>query len=231
MIKKTSVILLTVLVILGLGFSGCDNGNTVKTYTVTFDPDGGTPATSTVEADEDSTITLPADPTKPGYTFGGWYTAKNGGGTEFTASTVVTGNIIVYAKWIDQTGTDYVVSLTGKTVKNADAWTSNYQGFVISLDLPDTFAFDSYTKLTVEGTCYDSDNHVIDPDWGQGQIKLLVDAEGSWDGDNVILTQYNLGMQTSDMTITLDSIPGGLVVQNSSADVAYIEITLIKFHN
>jgi uncharacterized repeat protein (TIGR02543 family) len=42
---------------------------------------------------------MPADPARPLYTFGGWYSARNGGGTPFTASTAVNGNMTVYAKW------------------------------------------------------------------------------------------------------------------------------------
>jgi uncharacterized repeat protein (TIGR02543 family) len=33
------------------------------------------------------------------YTFANWYTQPNGGGTQFTASTVITSSITVYAKW------------------------------------------------------------------------------------------------------------------------------------
>jgi uncharacterized repeat protein (TIGR02543 family) len=47
--------------------------------------------------------TLPAPPTRPGYTFGGWYESADGGvtlGAPFTASTLVQRSIIVYAKWI-----------------------------------------------------------------------------------------------------------------------------------
>jgi uncharacterized repeat protein (TIGR02543 family) len=42
--------------------------------------------------------TLPT-PARTGFTFGGWYTAQNGGGSQFTASTPVTATITVYAKW------------------------------------------------------------------------------------------------------------------------------------
>jgi uncharacterized repeat protein (TIGR02543 family) len=48
---------------------------------------------------ENETASMPDNPTKEGYTFGGWYTEVNGGGTEFTADTEVTENITVYAKW------------------------------------------------------------------------------------------------------------------------------------
>jgi uncharacterized repeat protein (TIGR02543 family) len=72
-------------------------------YTVTFNADGGSPATQTRTVSYGSSVgtsDMPSDPTKTGYTFGGWYTASGGSGTEFTASTQVTANITVYAKWV-----------------------------------------------------------------------------------------------------------------------------------
>ncbi|HBD94704.1 MAG: hypothetical protein A2015_07115 [Spirochaetes bacterium GWF1_31_7] len=75
----------------------------VNIYTVTFDGDGATtvanPTSKTVTSPATTVVTLPINPEKTGYYFGGWFTAKNGVGTEFTASTVVTGSITVYAKW------------------------------------------------------------------------------------------------------------------------------------
>jgi uncharacterized repeat protein (TIGR02543 family) len=72
-------------------------------YTVTFDDQNAItpvyPKTKTVASPATTVGTLPTPPGKPGYSFGGWYPAINGGGTEFTASTVVTENITMYAKW------------------------------------------------------------------------------------------------------------------------------------
>ena len=42
---------------------------------------------------------LPSDPVRSGYLFGGWYTEPNGAGTLFTANTEVTSDLTVYAKW------------------------------------------------------------------------------------------------------------------------------------
>jgi uncharacterized repeat protein (TIGR02543 family) len=68
-------------------------------YTVTFNADGGTVSpTSKQVISGDPAGELPT-PTKPSNTFGGWYTAQNGGGSAFTSATTVTGNITVYAKW------------------------------------------------------------------------------------------------------------------------------------
>jgi len=68
-------------------------------YTVTYDSQSGS-AVSPQQVVSGGTVgTLPANPTRTGYTFGGWFTATSGGGTQFTGTTVVTGSITVYAKW------------------------------------------------------------------------------------------------------------------------------------
>jgi uncharacterized protein (TIGR02145 family)/uncharacterized repeat protein (TIGR02543 family) len=76
---------------------------TVNSYVVTYDDQSATtavnPSSKTVTYPANTVGSLPAAPQKTGSTFGGWFTAQNGGGTEFTATTVVTANITVYAKW------------------------------------------------------------------------------------------------------------------------------------
>ena len=72
----------------------------VVSYTVTFDPNGGTVSTTNKTVTVGDTYgTLPW-PTRTGYTFDGWYTAKTGG-TKITAtSTVKTSDgTPLYAHW------------------------------------------------------------------------------------------------------------------------------------
>ena len=71
-----------------------------KAVTVTFDAQDGTPASDAVIVAQGGTTTLPPDPTKTGYVFGGWYTQMDGAGTQFTADTVVDADVTVYAQWI-----------------------------------------------------------------------------------------------------------------------------------
>jgi uncharacterized repeat protein (TIGR02543 family) len=75
---------------------------TINTYTVTYNKNSGdteaSPANRTV--DYNTTVgTLPVPPTRTGYTFVNWNTEAGGGGSTFTAGTVVTGDITVYAQW------------------------------------------------------------------------------------------------------------------------------------
>jgi uncharacterized repeat protein (TIGR02543 family) len=93
-------------------FTGCDSnpsGNSKSTYspnpsqgkkyTVTFVSRGGSPVARYTDVPEGSTITLPPNPVRGGYIFGGWYTDEKTLIIPFTEQTIITKDITVYAKW------------------------------------------------------------------------------------------------------------------------------------
>ena len=98
-----------------------------KIYTVTFESEGGSKVAAISGIEEGSTISLPDPPTRDSYRFDGWYTAKNGGGTAFTASTDVTKSLTVYAKWTK------LVTVAG-TVVNEDDTQTPVAGAAITLN-------------------------------------------------------------------------------------------------
>lgn len=70
---------------------------TAKDYTVTYESNGGSTVPSqAVKYNE--TANKPADPTKSGYTFAGWYTEEKLT-NKYDFAALVTGNITLYAKW------------------------------------------------------------------------------------------------------------------------------------
>jgi uncharacterized repeat protein (TIGR02543 family) len=75
--------------------SDTDPTTTTTTYTVTFDSDGGTDIDA-VTVDENATVAAPADPTREGDTFNGWYTVD---GELYDFTTPVTADITLTAKW------------------------------------------------------------------------------------------------------------------------------------
>ncbi|WP_189032792.1 InlB B-repeat-containing protein, partial [Paenibacillus albidus] len=80
------------------------------TYTVTFNTQGGSLITTRYGVSSGATISAPTDPTKSGYTFGGWY--KEAGVItpwNFSADTVTT-SITLYAKWTVDPAPKYTVS-------------------------------------------------------------------------------------------------------------------------
>ena len=48
---------------------------------------------------------MPPDPTKPGFTFNGWFTGKDGKGTKFTGNTTVSSSISVYSSYTSKPST------------------------------------------------------------------------------------------------------------------------------
>ena len=76
---------------------------TLKSYTVTWNANGGTVSPASTTKTHGSTLgTLPtptrASTAEYSYTFAGWFTAASGG-TQISTTTTVTGNVTYYAHW------------------------------------------------------------------------------------------------------------------------------------
>lgn len=68
-------------------------------FTVTFDGNEGTPATTEVEVEGEATVETLPTVDRDGYTFVVWNTAQDGAGEMFTTETTVTADMTVYAIW------------------------------------------------------------------------------------------------------------------------------------
>ncbi|MCR5349954.1 MAG: InlB B-repeat-containing protein [Acholeplasmatales bacterium] len=104
---------------------GCEDD-----YTVTFDAQGG----SSVSSQKATCLSYPVIPTKNGYVFGGWYT-EQACTNVFDFSSSITEDITLYAKWIEYTGDDKVLSVNSKTdilIQDIDSHTSDatYYAFI-----------------------------------------------------------------------------------------------------
>src|SRR5574344_159218 len=71
---------------------------TINSYTVTFNANGGSDVASQTLTYGDKVI-QPAQQTRTGYTFGGWYASSNFSGSAFDFSTIVASDVTLYAKW------------------------------------------------------------------------------------------------------------------------------------
>ncbi len=70
----------------------------IVSYAVTFNSNGGS-VVSQITANYDTTITTPADPTKAGYTFGGWYKESILTNAWNFTTDKVTAATTLFAKW------------------------------------------------------------------------------------------------------------------------------------
>jgi uncharacterized repeat protein (TIGR02543 family) len=101
MYKKMRLFSLVLGLISVLLLSACTNS---VEFTINFDSNGGSEVSS-IKTDGKSSITLPNDPIKDGYTFGGWYWDNNTFNRPFTANSLleepISSNMTVYAKWTE----------------------------------------------------------------------------------------------------------------------------------
>ncbi len=95
----------------GLSHDSTLLGSGGTTDTLTFNSEGGS-AVSNVSGLDGTTITLPAAPTRAGYTFAGWFAAASGG-TVLTSPYTLTGTTTLYAEWSADSTDDFSYTANG----------------------------------------------------------------------------------------------------------------------
>jgi uncharacterized repeat protein (TIGR02543 family) len=75
--------------------------DTIDVHTVTFFTNGGTDIDNQLVPD-DTALVEPMDPSRTGYSFGGWHTDASLL-TLYDLETLVTGDLTLYAKWVEST--------------------------------------------------------------------------------------------------------------------------------
>lgn len=137
---------------------------TLGTLTVTLELNGGT-GTTALWVQDGETLTVPANPIKEGYTFGGWYTD--------TALTIpwnfndpVTMDFTLYAKWVPVSST---AATTGKTTQII-----TLNGNLITLDayclIADNGGEVNYVKLRDVAALLENTGAKFNVDWRNGAI-------------------------------------------------------------
>ena len=95
-----SFLIIAAALVLVLGGCPSPAGPGPASYTVTFkDPSDVVLATRTVTPPATTVDVLPGFTAPAGRTYGGWRTAPNGGGIQFTTSTPVASDLTVYEYW------------------------------------------------------------------------------------------------------------------------------------
>ncbi|THF72118.1 InlB B-repeat-containing protein [Cohnella fermenti] len=99
----------------------------LNSYTVTFDPNGGSFSGSEVTVEHGQTVAEPTEPTRVGYAFEGWYVdpADETGEWDFDGDTV-SGDMTLYAHW----------TLNSYTVTKASTFSSTGRSIISSASSP-----------------------------------------------------------------------------------------------
>ena len=128
-------------------------------YTVTFDKNTtaagsseANPQTKTLLTPAYNLGSLPQPPSWPGYTFDGWNTRADGSGTAFTATSDVTANLTVYARWRENIvpGANLAEKLTW--LRTNAASNNEYTIEVIADETigPNSLSYSGKTNVTVQ---------------------------------------------------------------------------------
>ena len=136
----------------------------INSYTVSFDSNGGS-SVATQSVTYNTAVPKPADPSKTGFTFAGWFTDKDGKNA-YDFSSKVTGDITLYAKWninsytvsFDSNGGSSVaaqsVNYNTAASKPADPSMTGYTFAGWFTDKDCTTAYDFSSKVTGDITLY-----------------------------------------------------------------------------
>lgn len=164
---------------------------TARTYTVTLNNQNATTAGSTsVTATYDSSMPAITVPTRTGYTFGGYYTSTNGGGTQYYTATGasarkwdLTSNTTLYAKWI---ANDYTVTFNANggscsTANKTVTYDSTYGTLPTPTRTGYTFvgwftATTGGTQITTSTKVSTASNHTLYARWQAWEYTIQFDG-------------------------------------------------------
>ena len=136
---------------------------TANTYTVTFEIEGGNGGSESATATYDAAMPAITVPTRTGYTFGGYYTEANGGGTQYYYADGTSANnwniaeaTPLYAQW---TANTYTVTFDNQsaTTAGSESATATYDAAMPAITVPTKTGYTFggyYTETNGGGTQY-----------------------------------------------------------------------------
>ncbi len=142
-------------------------------------------SSDTVQVPQNSTIggRLPADPSKTGYTFGGWFNGE----TQLTAETVISGNVTYTAKWTPIT---YTIAF------NANEGTGTMDSITATYDQKVTLPECTYTRVGYDFNGWATYKSASYGTYSAGQVvsgltstdKTTYQLYATWKGKSVTVT-------------------------------------------
>ena len=150
-------------------------GHPIMKYNVSFETNGGS-AVATQSIESGKTAVKPTDPSRTGYSFGGWYT-DNSFGTAYDFGKAVTSDITLYAKWENIPDTTAANGTTDTTGNNANTTNTTGNENPAATDVTNTTA---YKNEWVDGKWYNSEG-VSDYD---GVLEWKCNSTGWWVEDS-----------------------------------------------
>jgi len=196
---------------------------TANIYTVQFDKQSGSGGTASVNATYDSAMPSATAPTRAGYTFAGYYTSPNGGGTQYYDENMVsvsywnitTNTSTLYANW---TANTYTLNFD---VQNGDALSPSTQSVTYdaaygTLPTPTRYGFAFKGWYTTPNGGSETDTEVLTSDIY------------SIDGDQTIYAHWNTIVVDIDAYSAETQLAGNYFRTFYDSQIAHILPTGVK---
>lgn len=196
---------------------------TANIYTVQFDKQSGSGGTASVNATYDSAMPPATAPTRAGYTFAGYYTSPNGGGTQYYDENMVsvsywnitTNPSTLYANW---TANTYTLNFD---VQNGDALSPSTQSVTYdaaygTLPTPTRYGFAFKGWYTTPNGGSETDTEVLTSDIY------------SIDGDQIIYAHWNTIVVDIDAYSAETQLAGNYFRTFYDSQIAHILPTGVK---
>ena len=179
----------------------------VNTYVVTLDRQGGTGGAASAKATYGSALPAITVPTRQGYTFDGYYTAADGGGTRYYTAEGkgertwdVATNTTLYANWtVNEEGTEGTAGAKKSAGREAEVETTTSDGAdgsaVVDGDestgwAPEGAYAGAWVVLTFEEARDVAEVEVVGVNLPEGMRVLLSEDADDWFEDEGGLAQY-----------------------------------------
>lgn len=183
----------------------------VIVYQITFDKNGGSGGSNSSSAVYGGTPSSITRPSRPGYTFGGYYTAPNGSGTQYYDRTgkgvkpwAEFSDATLYAYW---TVNSYTITFdrAGGT-GGSDSISVTYGGTPSSITLPSRpgYTFDGYYTAQnggdkyfnadgsyAKGTWNETSGKTLYARWSANKYTIILDDAGGTGGSNSVTATYD----------------------------------------
>ncbi len=131
----------------------------LNNYDVTFDSQSGSDVSSQTVS-HGGLITQPADPTRPGFSFNGWYTSVSGGTRWNFSTNTVTMNTTLYARWVLN---NYDVTFDSQSGSDVSSQTVSHGGLITQPDDPTRpgFSFNGWYTSVSGGTLWNFSTNTV----------------------------------------------------------------------
>ncbi len=222
-----------------------------NSYTVSFDKQGGTGGSVNVSATFGSTMPTATAPTRTGYTFDGFHTAINGGGTQYYTAAMasaanwgIASNTILYAKWIANT---YAITFDtqGGTGGSASA-SAAFESAMPTATAPTLTGYTFggyYTAINGGGTQYYTDTMAsarnwdllaattLYAKWTATSYDVIFDKQGGTGGSASVLATYGIAMPAATAPARAGYTFGGYYTAINGGGIQYYNAAMASAAN